>query len=140
MNTTATPTLECHPPERRRRTEIRMCHGSCCCCCCCLHTVGGIIGAGVAPTFGKNYRVPFPYSPDEEYELAEPNIAKPGVSAVRVFWLLSLAAAILGAAISVTGGRESLLIGLVILAMVFPAVQLGVAIITLLWMALSSRP
>jgi hypothetical protein len=51
MKPADTPTIECHPPERRRRTDIRMCHGSCC-CCCCLHTVGGIVGAVIAPKLG----------------------------------------------------------------------------------------
>src|SRR5260370_42138891 len=52
MKTADIPTIECHPPERRRRTGIRMCHGCCCCCCCCLHTVGGILGAVIAPKLG----------------------------------------------------------------------------------------
>jgi hypothetical protein len=133
-----TPTITSHPPERRRRTEIRMCHG-CCCCCCCLHTVGGIIGAGIAPAFGKNNRMPITYYYDEEDGVALPNIAKAGVSAVKVFWLLSLVAALLGALIGAALGREGFGVGLVILALVFPAVQLGSALITLAWMALSFR-
>ena len=128
MNTADTPTIVSHPPERRRRTEIRMCHGSACCCCCCLHTVGGIIGSAVAPAFGKD-------------DVAGPNIAKSEVSAVKVFWLLSLAAALLGALIgALIGMNEGAVdVGLVILAMVFPAVQLVIAIITLIWLAMSSR-
>src|SRR2546426_4106519 len=140
MNPAAPPTIESHPPERRRRTEIRMCHGSACCCCCCLHTIGGIIGSAVAPAFGKKHRMPIHYYYDEEGDVAVPNIAKTGVSAVKVFWFLSLAAAIVGALIgAMVGHRDGFLIGLFSLVMAFPAAQLVCAIITLIWLALSSR-
>jgi hypothetical protein len=173
MKLTDTATIECHPPERRRRTEIRMCHGSCCCCCCCLHTVGGIVGAAVAPKRGGpstawSHLSLIEYW-DEEYEPgptngakvdpeaitektpaspgrpiiragAVPDIAKSGVSAVKVFWLLSLTATILGALIGITQGANGFVVGLVILALVFPAIQLGCAIITAVWIAFSSRP
>src|SRR4051812_29520885 len=145
MNTPDAPTIECHPPERRRRSEIRMCHGSCCCCCCCLHTIGGIIGASVAPTIGKNKPVPLTYYYDEEGDVVGvPNIGKAGISAVRVFWLLTLFCAIIGwigivgMMLSQPGGRGqiggrtdpwgSIVWGLVLLVMAFPAVQLVSAI------------
>jgi hypothetical protein len=131
--------LESHPPERRRRsTETLMC-GCCCCCCCCLHTVGGIIGAAVAPAFGKNSRLPLHYYYDEEFDIAVPDIGKTGVSAVKVFWLISLVLALVGAMLGCAVGREGIIIGLIILALVYPGVQLGSGIIVLIWLALSVR-
>ena len=140
MKTADTPTMASHPPERRRRTEIRMCHGSACCCCCCVHTVGGIIGAAVAPAFGKNNRMPIHYYYDEDLDISVPNVAKPGASAVKVFWFLSLGTAILGTMLGALAGREGFLIGLFTFAMGFPALQLGCAVVTLIWLGLSSRP
>jgi hypothetical protein len=132
------PLIQCHPPERRRRADIRMCHGSCC-CCCCLHTVGGIIGAAVAPSVGAHDPIPLTHYYDEVDDIAVPNIAKTGVSAVRLFWLLSLAAAIVGALIGAVAGGENLVVGLVILALVFPGVQLVCALIALFWLGTSAR-
>jgi hypothetical protein len=197
MNRADTLVIECHPPERRRRTEVRICHGSCCCCCCCLHTIGGIVGAAVAPALGSRSSAwshaslidywdeedhplgrapvpeagqeaiikrtitdyPPPVAPGQEAistqaprtprhsELAAgavPNIAMTGVSAVKVYWLLSLTALIVGVLISPAwAGRWSIevpIISLIILLLVFPAVQLVCALITLSWLALSSRP
>src|SRR5262245_37793029 len=46
--------FEAHPPERKRRPQsVVVACGCCCCCCCCLHTLGGVIGAAVAPAFGR---------------------------------------------------------------------------------------
>jgi hypothetical protein len=131
--------FESHPPERRRRsTETLMC-GCCCCCCCCLHTVGGLIGAAVAPAFGKGSRMPVLYYYDEEYDISVPNIGKTGTSAVQVFWLLSLVLGLIGGCMGIAGGGEGLIVGLVILALVFPAVQLAAGLVVLIWLALSSR-
>jgi hypothetical protein len=140
MSTADTPTIESHPPERRRRTEIHMCHGSCCCCCCCLHTLGGIIGSAVAPGYGKNNRMPITSYYDEQPDTVDPNAPQTGASAVQVYWILSLVGAILGAWVGAMQGGEGFIIGLVILAMVFPAVQLVMAIITAIWLGASSRP
>jgi hypothetical protein len=174
MKLTDTPTIECHPPERRRRTEIRMCHGSCCCCCCCLHTVGGIVGAVIAPNLGTqatawSHLSLIAYWEEEEFQSGQaygakgdpqaitekvpaapahpvmrpgavPNIAKPGISAVQVFWLLSLALTVLGAFIGIAQeGGSGFIVGLVILALVFPAVQLVSAILVALWLSVSAR-
>jgi hypothetical protein len=138
MTTTEPIRIECHPPERRRRTETLMC-GCCCCCCCCLHTVGGLIGAGIAPAFGRKNRMPILYYYDEEFDVALPSIQKTGVSAVKVFWLISLICAILGALIGLVEGAEGFVVGLVILALVYPAVQLGSAMLVAFWLAVSSR-
>ena len=138
MNTTDPIQFESHPPERRRRTETLMC-GCCCCCCCCLHTIGGLIGSAVAPAFGRKNRMPIHYYYDEEFDVALPSVAKTGASAVKVYWIISLVCAILGAMMGCAGGGSGIVIGLIILALVFPAVQLGSAIIVLIWLALSSR-
>lgn len=135
--------LESHPPERRRRppTVTLMC--CCSCCCCCLHTVGGIIGSALAPAFGRGNRAALTYYYDEELDIQMPDIARPGVSSVKVFWIMSLIAAVVWAFASVLIEHRNpmggLMIGLVILALVYPAVQLGCAVVLLLWMACSSR-
>jgi hypothetical protein len=173
MKTADTPTIECHPPERRRRTDIRMCHGSCC-CCCCLHTVGGIVGAVIAPKLGGRSTAwshlsliedwdeedfepgPAPGAKADWEAITEKaptvparpvvstgavaNIGSAGVSAVSVFWLLTLAASILGTLLGATTGRGGFIIGLVILLLVFPAVQLICAIIVGVGFACTSRP
>lgn len=140
MKRADTPLIECHPPERRRRTDVRMCHGSCC-CCCCLHTVGGLIGAGVAPLIGAKNPLPLGYYYEEEDEYAVPDVSKPGVSAVKVFWFLSLGVWGVGGLIgSAQAGGEGFVGALIILLLLFPAIQLGCAIFTLLWLALSVRP
>jgi hypothetical protein len=174
MKTADTPTIECHQPERRRRTEIRMCHGSCCCCCCCLHTVGGIVGAVIAPKLGGRSTAWSHLSLIEDWDeedfqpgpapgaaadweaitekaptalprpvlssSAMPTIASAGVSAVSVFWLLTLAASILAALIGAAQGGGGFIVGLVILLLVFPAVQLTCAIIVGVGFACTSRP
>jgi hypothetical protein len=173
MNPAETPRIECHPPERRRRADVHMCHGSCCCCCCCLHTLGGIVGAVIAPKLGGrstawSHLSLIEYWEEEDDEPGPtgaagrdaiieempisrprravsprivPNIAGRGVSAVKVFWLLSLAASIVGALIGLArGSGGGLIVGLIVLLLVFPAVQLLCAVITLTWLALSSRP
>ncbi|HEY7426413.1 MAG TPA: hypothetical protein VH682_19425 [Gemmataceae bacterium] len=49
-------TLIIHPPDKRRgHLSVPAQAGPCCCtcCCCCLHSLGGIIGAAVAPNMGS---------------------------------------------------------------------------------------
>src|SRR5262245_61862210 len=58
-----------HPPERGpRRPGPPLQAGACCCCCCCccLHSIGGIVGAVVAPHVGGRTR-PGPYLPPPPY-------------------------------------------------------------------------
>src|SRR5687768_17608892 len=97
--------VESHPPERRRRTEILMC-GCCCCCCCCLHTVGGLIGSAIAPAFGRKDRLPLHYYYDEDYGIELPSIARGGVSAVPIFWMLTFALAFGGLTVGVVASGE----------------------------------
>lgn len=56
-------TLIIHPPDKRRgHLSVPAQAGPCCCtcCCCCLHSLGGIIGAAVAPNMGSAARPPGP--------------------------------------------------------------------------------
>jgi hypothetical protein len=54
-NLIASITVTVHPPEHGRRANVPAQAGGCCtcCCCCCLHTVGGIVGAVIAPRMGQ---------------------------------------------------------------------------------------
>jgi hypothetical protein len=175
--------IECHPPERRRRAEIRMCCGcTSSCCCCCLHTVGGIIGAAIAPKLGSqssawSHLSLVEYWDEEDHKPAPetgmavedeaiiaksptssgksavprqpmPDIAKTGVSAVKMYWFITLfclfsavlACLVIAAPMNPRGSLfPPILGGLVILVLVFPAIQLVSAIITAIWLALSRR-
>jgi hypothetical protein len=132
--------IESHPPERRRRTETLMC-GCCCCCCCCLHTIGGLIGSAIAPAFGRKDRLPLHYYYDEEYGIELPSIARGGMSAVPVFWMLTGVFAVLVMFLSMlsSGRGESIVVGLIILALTFPGVQLAAAVCVAIWLGISQR-
>jgi hypothetical protein len=185
MESADTLTIECHPPERRRRVEARMCCGSCCCCCCCLHTLGGIIGAAIAPKLGSqssawSHLSLIEYWDEEDHKPAPatgtavedeaitankpnsseksavprqpmPDIAKTGVSGVKMYWFVTLICVCASFVYITTlapeaggGGGAPLfaprIAGLLILALGFPAIQLVSAIITAIWLALSRRP
>jgi len=59
-----------------------------------------------------------------------------------VFWLLSLVAVVLGALWGATlgDGPGRFIVGIIVVLLVFPALQLVCAIITAIWLGLSSRP
>jgi hypothetical protein len=71
---------------------------------------------------------------------AVPNIASAGVSAVSVFWLLTLAAAVLGVLLGCIEGSNGFIVDVVIELLVFPVVQLVLAIIVGIGFACTSRP
>jgi len=135
-----------HEPERRRRQVLNLaCGGSTCCCCCCLHSVGGLIGAAVAPAFGPGARLPIYYYYDEEIDEDVPYTMKPGISAIALYWWIFLGVILLAPCLLLPffaegRGGNSLLFGLVILALVLPAVQFGVGIIVLIVLACMQRP
>lgn len=135
-----------HEPERRRRQVLNLaCGGSTCCCCCCLHSLGGLIGSAVAPAFGQGSRLPIYYYYDEELDEDVPYTIKPGISAVALYWWIFLGVILLSPMLILPffaegWGPESLLVGLVILALVLPAVQFGVGIIVLIVLACMQRP
>ncbi len=99
-------TLHAHPPERRRPRSVVAASGCCCCCCCCLHTLGGLVGAAVA-------------SRDNP--------------AAGTYWLMNLvviALTLVGAAIFGGGPLgANLTVGLFILLLAGPAVQLGASVL-----------
>jgi hypothetical protein len=140
MKSSPSVVIDSHPPERRRRTETLMC-GCCCCCCCCLHTVGGLIGSAIAPAFGRKDRLPLHYYYDEEYGIELPSIARGGVSTVPVFWTLTGVFSVLAVFLSgIAGDRgEGVVVGLVILALTFPGIQLAAAVVCAIWLGVSPR-
>ncbi len=136
-------TIEKHPPERRRRPVETLQCGCSCCCCCCLHTIGGLLGAAMAPAFSRGARLPLTYYYDEETGTRVPSVARPGISGVRLFWRILLVVMVI-----VHGGAmlynlheptAGLVIGAFILLMILPGLQLVSAVLALLVLAFSAR-
>jgi hypothetical protein len=104
------------------------------------HSTGIKTGAGEVTT-GPTH--PEPIRPDYDEDVFD--VRQPSrLSAAALFWYLSLAAGGLGLLFSVLGGATpgqggGLLVGIVILAMVFPAVQLVAAVIVFFVFLLSTR-
>jgi hypothetical protein len=132
-----------HPPEHGPGgTPDVLPAGCCCCCCCCLHTLGGLIGAVVgsvnpiqaAPVRMSDPDSPFPFRRDEFEDEG------PVMPATALYWLLVVFL------IAVTavwyyvdrGARnpEDILFGLLIALMIFPALQLGASLLSLIAVAL----
>jgi len=69
-------------------------------------------------------------------------VPTPGPSAVGIFWWALLALVVVGMLLTVLGSRGSdgLVIGVIILLLVLPGLQLGAAFLTALVLALSPRP
>jgi len=96
--------------------------GCCCCCCCCLHSLGSLVGAGIASA------IPFK-KPSGERE----------ASAAPLYWFMLA----LGTA-SVVGG--SLANGLwdwgsilLLIVLVLPAIQLGASFVAMVAIAVVPR-
>ena len=143
------------PPERHHRgVAPAQAGGCCCCCCCCLHTLGGVVGAAVAPALGGPAPLPPRWADDGDWDddgddgfdrpQARPSrrrdYAPPaaGMTAVAYFWLSLLgvtALAAAGAAVEygVLGSAAVVVLGL-------PLLQLGAAGVTALILAFSDRP
>lgn len=143
-----------HPPERRRQqmgapAQAGQC--CCCCCCCCLHTVGGLVGAAVAPAVGRSRaRDRRRNQEEDDYGEAAWNIperrdrtTRDGLSAVAVYWLslLVLTFLFLGGAgvMALTGDTGVILGGVVLLALGLPVLQLVAAVPTAIYLGVSSR-
>jgi streptolysin S family bacteriocin protoxin len=104
-----------HPPERRRRSVTLAAHGCCCCCCCCLHSLGGLIGSGIAGAKA---------STDEARRT------------VKVYWLIFLASVVIGFVGIVVqnyrpGSREGPIVALILTALGLPLAQLNASFLTL---------
>jgi hypothetical protein len=185
-------TIVSHRPERRQvRPRVPALAGPCCCscCCCCLHTVGGIIGAALAPQLGRKPARPLPFPPPSDAkddfksrsllqappddsqsvtdnrwattdqasgnlplpndeEPIQPSSASPqGIaqparrSAVALFWWSLLCLVIVSIFLSRFSGRVPPAIEVVLFmgVIVFPALQLGAAVVTAGILAVSTR-
>lgn len=151
-----------HPPERwrvRSGTPAQAGQCCCCCCCCCLHSVGSLVGAAVTPLLWRG-RGPGYSRTQEEEDYGDPSgwagdlPDDPGrrsagsvlSSAVAVFWLSSLALVLAALALAgvkaIDDGNQAgldIVVGLVLLALGFPALQLIAAVVTAIVLGVSSR-
>lgn len=111
-NSRASVLFEKHPPERQPATGgcPRCCCGSCC-CCCCLHTLGGLFAAAAVT-----------------WETESPQ----GRSVVWRYWMFLMVSA--GAAFLLsTLARSTAGMGVFVLLLFLPVVQLVASIFTLIW-------
>lgn len=83
--------VEKHPPERRHRKVVTAHCGCCCTCCCCLHSVGGLVGAGLGsvpvPALDEGYYIEDPDNPGQ-YKLIRVPGQKTGRSVVGLYWVI----------------------------------------------------
>jgi hypothetical protein len=139
--------IQAHPPERRRRPVVVAPCCCCCCCCCCLHTVGSLVGAGVA---SRVRAAGFDVRSEEEFwaSQSEYDRAASEQAAVRLYWYLLTGIATVIGLVSVTllgeGGQlvpvssASLLWAVIILLLFFPLIQLGTSFLTAIVVACAS--
>lgn len=150
-----------HLPERGyARSAVPAQAGGCCCCCCCccLHTLGGLIGAAVAPAWGgrRRYRdqeeqdyddfrssanARYSFDRDEEVEVQ----SRRGPSAVLTFWLSLVALVVLGLIIGPlwgitqnggpNGGQNGFFIAVFLIVMGLPLLQLAAAAVSAIILA-----
>jgi len=110
----ALPTVRRVLPERRRVQSTLLqagagCGCGCCCCCCCLHSVGGLVGSGIA---------------SRSADASESQ-------AVKLYWAV-LAISLLVATLTLSVLPDSnLAIALLVLVMVLPAVQFVAGLLAL---------
>lgn len=154
-----------HPPERGRRAPVVVLGCGCtCCCCCCLHTLGGVIGAAIGSSAGRLpplelYDEPAPPRPtgikpgatDMTAGRARPavraeidedafDVRRPSsLSAAALFWYLCLGLSALGLLLGAGGRGEGLLLGVIVLLLAFPAVQLVSAAVVFLVLLFTGR-
>jgi hypothetical protein len=103
--------VERRPPERRWPPVIvgSVCCSTCCCCCCCAHTLGSVVGAAGA-------------------SIAVGARASGRVTAA-VYWGIVLA--LLVPALVLVILSEELSLGLILVAIFFPALQLLASLLAL---------
>jgi hypothetical protein len=145
--------VSAHPPERRRVTTVTLPCGCCCCCCCCLHTIGGLIGAGLASGIaGATERPRYPdyyYHPEDYPGLVLPPRRSPTLSAVAIYWITFAGLTTLTAVLSCMGygggptrmgSMEGAGAALLILAIFLPAVQLAASVLAIILAAVTDLP
>jgi hypothetical protein len=140
-----------HPPERGRSRSLAPAQAgaSCCCCCCCLHSVGAVIGAAIAPIYGRRPAKPTQEEEDyADFPRALAGGSENRMSAVSLFWLSNLALAglfVVGSGIiaGVNGNADfaaNLFMAGLGLVMLLPALLLVAAAVAGFILAVSSRP
>jgi hypothetical protein len=102
-------TVIAHPPERRRRQSV-VAPCCCCTCCCCLHSVGGLVGAGIGTA------------------------TAPGQAAAGVYWstfaVLAMGLAFLSMSVGVGAHSSGDLFFVVLMALLaLPLVQLAAVVV-----------
>jgi hypothetical protein len=127
--------VEKHPPERRQPKVVTAHCGCCCCCCCCLHSIGGLVGAGLgsAPVqaLDEGYYIEDESNPGQ-YKLIRVPGQKTGSSVVGLYWLLF---GILSALAAVTPFFGSPGGGLFVVIIFLPGIQLTASFAALLSIA-----
>ena len=125
--------IEKQPTERRRSAAATLYGG--CRCSCCLHTLGSVLGATIAPTYGAK--------PEGE----PPDDCRPfGASSVAVHWWLAFLlvfACFASAVLSQEDAKslpEALGVTSFAVLMTFPGIQLASAFLTLIVFSLWPRP
>ncbi len=110
--------LEVHPPERRARTIVvgSGCCTCCCCCSCCVHSLGGVLGAAIGSGVSSGPPLLEPNAPEELARAASRS------RALVAYWLTFALLTLLG--VAAAGAGESATVGLTVLAVCLPAVQL----------------
>ena len=148
------------PPERDRQIGGVASAGACCCCCCCLHSLGGVIGAAIAPRIANRSQVFTIKSNEgtgedwdvddweEGFDVARtaPNRRQgygipvsDSPSAASYFWWTTLIFAVIATVLGTISDRSPL-VGLWILILLLPLLQLGAVLIGVMILGLSSRP
>jgi hypothetical protein len=128
--------IERQLPERGDRGVAAAPAGQCCCCCCCcLHTVGSVAGALSAR--------PVPVAPEQIPTSAIDGPTQlPKYSATGLYWAMS--AILSGLTIGYFYGleRDHVRTGeiAVMMAVLFPGVQLVASVIAVIAIASSKRP
>ena len=127
--------IQRHPAERGARgSAVAPAGQCCCCCCCCLHSIGGLVGAVSAFPAKLPAEVIPPASID-----GSPRPAS--YSASKHYWVtvLLMCAFVVGWNLAVErhpSNEEAILI----IALVFPAIQLAASVVAAIVLGFSKRP
>ena len=129
--------VERHPPERRQRKTVSANCGCCCTCCCCLHSLGGLIGAGIGSAPIKSaaeegYYIEDPDNPGQ-YKLITVPTQRAPYSAVGTYW--ATLGILCGITVVMPLGTRDPEVGIVIVIMGLPAVQIAASFVALIVIA-----
>ena len=127
-------TIERQLPERGTRGAAAAPAGQCCCCCCCcLHSLGGAIGALSARPKPVDSQIPV--------SAIDGRTLEPRHSASGLYWAINaILAGLAGAYFAVFEGHKVETFDVVLLlAIIFPAVQLAASVVAAIAIARSRR-